>query len=93
MSRFSVIFLNCSNLKVTGYYKMEKPFMLTDLLLHSIRANETVSGDWTALMWAAWYGELPVVKLLLQVPGIQVGIAHELLLRMRSLLLNYQGSR
>jgi ankyrin repeat protein len=67
---------------------MEKPLMLTDLLLHSIRANETVSGDWTALMWAAWYGELPVVKLLLQVPGIQVVIAHELLLRMRSLLLN-----
>jgi hypothetical protein len=27
-------------------------------------------------MWAAWYGELPVVKLLLQVPGIQVGIEH-----------------
>ena len=36
------------------------------------RVNETVSGDWTALMWAAWYGELAVVKMLLQVPGIQV---------------------
>jgi hypothetical protein len=36
------------------------------------RVNETVSGDWTALMWAAWYGELAIVKLLLQVPSIQV---------------------
>jgi hypothetical protein len=44
-------------------------------------------------MWAAWYGELPVVKLLLQVPGIQVVFAHKLLLLMRSLLINYQESR
>jgi hypothetical protein len=56
---------------------MEKLLMYTKQFYCYIpfRANETVSGDWTALMWAAWYGELPVVKLLLQVPGIQVVIA------------------
>ena len=34
--------------------------------------NIKVSGGWTALMWAAWYGHTDIVKMLLAVPGIKV---------------------
>ena len=38
---------------------------------HDTMVNMSVSGGWTALMWAAWYGHTEVVSTLLAAPGIQ----------------------
>merc|ERR1712107_320517 len=46
---------------------------VVDCLLehHTTSVNMSVSGGWTALMWATWYGHTEVVQTLLTAPGVQ----------------------